>query len=284
MSTVLMLISRLPLSIQYGLGYVLYLLLYRLLRVRRHIVFGNLCKAFPHLDQSDINQVARGFYRNYADVVMEMVKSITMDRQDLGDRVRFDNLDMIEEELARGQPVLLTVAHHCNIEWLLLALCCRLNYPMEAIYRPVANASVERIMTTAYTRFGGVLVDDRSVVKEVMARKNVPRVVAIASDQAPNINDQKVWVDFLHQETAFFLAPDTIARFVNYPVYFLTMNRLSRGYYEAAFKRIAQPPYVGKEQTILKAYIAAVEKQITDYPEDWLWIHNRWKRQRSVYE
>lgn len=284
MAPLLTLISRLPLSILYCFGYAFYILLYRVIGVRRHIILNNLSNSFPHLDSSVIERLAARFFRNYTDVVMEMIKSISINRQDLCERVRFSNLEEIEHELERGQPVLVTIAHHGNIEWLLLALCCQLRHPMEAIYRPVANPSVEKIMTTAYTRFGGVLIDDRSVIKEIMARKNEPRVVAIASDQAPNINDQKVWVDFLNQETAFFLAPDTIARFVNYPVYFLTMSRLSRGRYEAVFKRIAQPPYVGKDQTILKAYITAVEKQIVEYPEDWLWIHNRWKRQKSVYE
>lgn len=284
MAKLLTLISRLPLSVLYGFGYVFYLLLYKIVGARKHIVFDNLSNSFPHLNNTEIKRLAGRFYRNYADVVMEMIKSISMDGQDLSDRVRFDNLAQVEDELERGQPVLVTVAHHANVEWLLLALSRRLRYPMEAIYRPIANPSVEKVMTTAYTRFGGVLVDDRSVIREIMARKNEARVVAIASDQAPNINDQKAWVDFLNQETAFFLAPDTIARFVNYPVYFLSMNRLSRGRYQAAFKCIAQPPYVEKEQSILKAYIAAVEKQIKEYPEDWLWIHNRWKRKKSVYE
>ncbi len=284
MAALLKLFSRLPLTVLHGLGYALYIVLYRLVGVRRAVVVRNLSSAFPNLIEAEVADLARRFYRSYADVAMEMIKSISISQHELAQRVRFKNLQLITAELDRGQPVLLTVAHYGNIEWLLLALCCQLRYPLEAIYRPVANPTVEKVMTTAYTRFGGVLVDDRSVIKQIMARKHMPRVVAIASDQAPNINDQKVWVDFLHQETAFFLAPDTIARFVNYPVYFLTMNRLARGYYEAEFKCIAQPPYVGKERAILKAYIAAVEKQIVTHPPDWLWMHNRWKRKKSVYE
>lgn len=277
------LFSRLPLSVLYVFGRVVYVLLYRVIGLRKRIVLDNLTNSFPHFDSADIQRLGCRFYRNYSDVLVEMIKSISMGSQQLSERVHFDNLEMVQRELERGQPILVTLAHHGNIEWLLLSLCCKLEFPMEAIYRPIANPSVEKIMTTAYTRFGGVLVDDRSVIKEIMARKQQPRVVAIASDQAPNINDQKVWLDFLNQETAFFLAPDTIARFANYPVYFLTMRRVSRGRYKATFKRIAEPPYVGKEKAIVKAYVAEVERQVVECPEDWLWIHNRWKRKRSVY-
>lgn len=276
-------LSRLPLPFLYGIGYVFYVLVYRVMRIRRTVVMANMQNSFPKLDGDRIERLARRCYRNYSDVTMEMVKSVSIAKEDLVDRVRFTNLQLIEQELDRGQPILLTLAHHANIEWLLLALCCRLDYPAEAIYRPMSNAAVEKIMTRAYTRFGGVLVDDRSVIKEIMQRKDQPRVVAVASDQAPNINDQQIWVEFLHQETAFYLAPDTIARFVNYPVYFLSMRRESRGRYQATFNRIAEPPYTGREHAVVKAYISEVEKQIQDCPEDWFWLHRRWKRKRSVY-
>lgn len=284
MAVLLNLLSRLPLGVLYALGFVLYLVLYRVVGVRKQVVLGNLGDAFPELGDAEVRRLARGCYRNYTDVAMEMIKSISIDRRQLVERVWFEHLELIEGELARGQPVLVTVAHQCNIEWLLLSLCCRLDYPMEAVYRPIANAAVEQVMAGAYTRFGGVLIDDRSVVKEIMARRRVPRVVAIASDQAPNINDQKLWVRFLNQETAFFLAPDTLARFVNYPVYFLTMRRTSRGRYVSDVKRIAEPPYTGQEHAVVRAYIAEVEGQILEHPEDWLWLHQRWKRKKSVYD
>ena len=283
MPLLLTLLSRLPLGILYGFAYVVYLMLYRVIGLRKQIVVNNLANSFPQYSSADIKRLASQFYRNYSDVVVEMVKSISMAKQDLVNRVHFDNLEVVQRDLERGQPLLVALAHHGNIEWLLLALCCKLGYPTEAIYRPMANPAVEKTMTKAYTRFGGKLIDDRSVIKEIMARKTQPRIVAIASDQAPNINDQKVWLDFLNQETAFFLAPDTIARFVNYPVYYLSMRRTSRGYYRAMFKPIAEPPYTGKDKAIINAYIAEVERQIKDNPEDWLWIHNRWKRKRPVY-
>ena len=283
MSLLLSWISRLPPAVLYGLGYIVYLLVYRVLGVRKNVVLSNLRNAFPEKSAQEINDVAQRFYRNYSDVLIEMVKSISMTREEFVARVQFENLELIEKELSRGQPVLLTLAHYGNIEWLLLAMSCRLPYPTEAIYRPLSNKKIERLTTRVYTRFGGKLIDDRSVVKEIMSRKQVPRVVAIVSDQSPNIDDHCVWVNFLNQETAFYLAPDTIARFVNYPVYFVAMRRTSRGQYSARLELIAQPPYAGKEHKVVNAYIENVESQIRQQPEDWLWMHKRWKRKKSVY-
>lgn len=283
MSRLLALFSRLPLPFLYSFGYIVYLLVYRVLGIRKSVVLDNLRKSFPELDALEINRLARLFYRNYCDVLMEMIKSMTMSTEELLDRVGFEDLDILEEALGRGQPVLVTLAHYGNIEWLLLALCCRLKYPTEAVYRPVSSSWVEKVSTETYTRFGGVLIDDRSVVKEIMQRRAVPRVVALVSDQAPNIDDHSIWVTFLNQETAFYLAPDTIARFANYPVFFLNMHRVSRGRYTASIERMAEPPYTGRGQIVIRAYIDSVEKQIRNRPEDWLWMHRRWKRKKPVY-
>ena len=283
MSLLLSWFSRLPLTVLYGFGYVVFLLVYALFGVRKSVVTTNLRNSFPDKDASEIGGLARRCYRNYCDVLMEMIKSMTIKAEDLTGRVEFDGLEALEEQLAGGQPVLVTLAHQCNIEWLLLALCCRLDYPAEAVYRPVSSPWVEKVTTSAYTRFGGTLIDDRSVVREIMQRKTVPRVVALVSDQSPNLDDHTVWVTFLNQETAFYLAPDTIARFANYPVYFLGMRRVSRGRYASTVERIASPPYTGKDQVVVRAYISRVERQILDRPEDWLWVHRRWKRSRPVY-
>ena len=283
MSLLLSLFSRLPLPVLYGFGYVVYLLVYRVLSIRKGVVLANLRQSFPELAAPETNRLARLFYRNYCDVLMEMVKSMTMRKEELLDRVGFEHLDLLQDRLGRGQPVLVTLAHYGNIEWLLLALCCRLDFPCEAVYRPLSSSWIERATTATYTRFGGVLIDDRSVVKEIMQRRTVPRVVALVSDQAPNIDDHSIWVSFLNQETAFYLAPDTIARFTNYPVFFLRMRRLSRGRYAAGVECVAEPPYAGKDQVVIRAYIASVENQVQERPEDWLWIHRRWKRKKPVY-
>lgn len=283
MSRLLALFSRLPLPVLYGFGYVVYLLVYRVFAVRKSVVLENLRNSFPEKEAGELGVIAQRCYRNYCDVLMEMLKSMTIGREDLMGRVEFEGIGPLEETLAGGQPVLITLAHQCNIEWLLLALCCRIDYPAEAVYRPVSSSWVEKVTTETYTRFGGVLVDDRSVVREIMQRRTVARVVAIVADQSPNLDDHTVWVTFLNQQTAFYLAPDTIARFANYPVYFLGMRRIGRGRYRAVLERMAEPPYTGREQVVVRAYIERVEAQILEKPEDWLWLHKRWKRQKPVY-
>ena len=76
MTALLTLLSRLPLGALYVLAYLLYLGLYRVVGLRRHVVVGNLESSFPKLSARAVNDIARRFYRNYADVSVEMIKSL----------------------------------------------------------------------------------------------------------------------------------------------------------------------------------------------------------------
>lgn len=277
-------LSTLPLAVLYPLAGVVHFLVYRVFRVRRDVVESNLARSFPGRSEAEITALGRQVYRNYADVVVEMLRSLRMSEAELLGRVRFEGDGQLEEELHAGRPVLLTLAHHCNLEWMLLAACLRFDQPLEAVYRPVSNPGMEAVMTEAYTRFEGRLIDDRSVIRSIMERRTEPRIVALASDQGPNVKDDIYWTRFLNQETGFFMSPEVIARFTGYPVYFAGMRRTARGRYTVSFTRIAEPPYKGPERVVMPAYVRAVEAQILAAPADWLWMHRRWKRQRSMYD
>ncbi len=275
-------LSLLPLAALYRLAWLVYILVYRVFRLRRGVVESNLRRSFPRMDDEAISELARRVYRNYADVLVEMLCSLNLPAREFRARVQLSGDDVLDNDLRQGRPVLLLMAHQCNIEWLLLAACLRFEQPVEAVYRPLANPTMEKLMREAYTRFGGRIIEDRSVVRSIAKRRAEPRVVTLISDQLPNIKDETYWTTFLNQETGFYMAPETIARFTGYPVYFAAMKRRSRGRYAVEFRRIADPPH-SRSGDVMRAYVRAVEEQILAAPEDWFWMHRRWKRQRSMY-
>ncbi len=283
LAATLTLLSRLPLAALYGLSPLIEFVLYRFVPSRRKIVLGNLQRAFPERESHTIDSLARQIYRNYADVTVEMIKSLTITASDLERRITISGGETINHYLTNDQPVLVSVAHQCNVEWLLLAMNLKFDYPLEAVYRPLSNRSLETLMSRIYRRFGGKLIPDRNVVSAVMQRRGEPRLVSIAPDQAPNWQDETYWTTFLNQETGFFQAPEILAKFANYPVVFVGMSRIKRGYYQADIQLLAEPPYPKNDHAIIEGYVHAVEAQINAHPADWFWFHNRWKRKRSLY-
>lgn len=244
--------------------------------------------SFPEMGARNRRDLLKAHYRNFCDVLVEIAKSIRMEPAELGRRVVFTNGGAVEEVLRDGQTVLLCVAHQCNHEWVMLAVSQLFKYPLEVIYKPLHINSLEGLANESRARFGITLVPAKNCLTELLRRAKQTRVVAIAADQAPRRRDEAYWTTFLQQPTPFYLGLEKIATLFNYPVFFLELERVRRGRYQANFKQIAKPPYgkdshSGQTGSISKCYAQAVEGQILKRPEDWLWMHRRWKKKKSLY-
>lgn len=266
----------------YRLSRVIAFLVYSVFRVRRRVVEDNLARSFPEKTPAEIRELSRRVYRNYADVLVEMLRASRMDPGEFRERVHFEGDDAPQAELDAGRPVLVLLGHQCNVGWMLLASCLRFDYPVDTVYRPLSNPAMEKFYSGMFSRFGSRLVDDRSVIRAILKRRTETRFVAMVCDQAPNVRDEVYWGRFLGRETGFHLAPGIIARFTGYPVYFLGMRRRGRGEYTVSFQKLGDPPY-DDPQAVMPVYVHALEAQVLAAPEDWFWMHRRWKRPRSVY-
>jgi Kdo2-lipid IVA lauroyltransferase/acyltransferase len=224
------LVACLPLRALYGLAGVIGWLTFHFFPHREHVVRENLGKAFPELDAPQLREVIRRYYYGYAQMLVEIVKSVSMPAAEIRRRVRAVNLDALRATLAQGQSVLLVAAHQCNWEWMLLALSLQLGYPLDAAYKPLVDNWAEREMKKLRTRFGGRLVPAKDLLADMIRRRDVVRAVAMVADQEPTTSEHKYWTRFLGRDTAFYMGPEEIARVTRLPVFFVAMRRLSRGY------------------------------------------------------
>lgn len=218
------------------------------------------------------------------DVVLEVIKSIRMHPSELSDRVTFTNSLAIEQALQQGQTVLLALAHHCNQEWAALSASQYFKFPIDGIYKPLHLKWLDELVFESRSRFNVTLIPAKTCVTDLIKRAKQTRIVAIAADQAPRRRDKACWTTFMHQDTPFYLGLEKIATLFKYPVFFMELERLSRGRYQASFKQLASPPYDKKPHLITKRYAQAIEEQILNQPQNWLWIHRRWKKQKSLYD
>jgi Kdo2-lipid IVA lauroyltransferase/acyltransferase len=278
------LLARLPLATLYGLASFFGWLTFRFFPYREHVVRENLSKAFPAFDEPQLREVMRRYYLGFAQMLMEIIKSVRMPADELRRRVRILNLEAPRVLLAQGQSVLLVAAHQCNWEWMLLALSIELGYPLDAAYKPLVNEWAEREMKKLRSRFGSRLVPAKDLLPDILKRRGVVRAVAMVADQEPTTSEHKYWTHFLGRDTAFFMGPEEIARVTRLPVFFIAMRRTARGYYEMEFQPLATDGKVGPAGSLTERYARIVERQIHAAPPDWPWSHKRWKLKRSLYQ
>ena len=276
-------LSRLPLGFLYTVSDFLYYLLLYVVRYRRRVVLENLRLSFPEKSAVDIQRIAKGFYRNLTDLIVETIKMPALSPDELRQRVRFTNAELVQTRLRAGQTVIGMASHQGNWEWIPSASVLN-DMPVDSVYKPLNNAFFEETMRTIRSSFGAVPTPMSSLPRQLVVRKDVPRIIALVSDQMPGAPEHAYWTDFLHRDTPFYPGTERLARSRKFAVFYLQLVRLRRGYYEATFTLIAEPPYEAVPPgAILERYRDLLEETIRRYPADWLWSHKRWKHQRKKY-
>jgi len=286
MNIFLRLLAWTPLPLLYVYGDILYFITFYVARWRVDLARRNLAAAFPDMPAAERETILRQNYRNLARTLMEAIWGSRASGVALMRRVAFENPAVIEKYKAAKQSVVLLTAHTCNWEWLLLAAGARFGIPIDAVYKTLRLKVVDAFTREMRSRFGGNPIPFENFVFELLKRAGEARAYGLLADQTPVKRMPKYWTKFLNQDTAFFLGPERIARYLDAPVLYVEMKRAGTGRYSVRLHVLAEPPYEDEDAgvKIAEAYARGLEATIRAHPADWLWIHNKWKYGRSPDE
>src|SRR5580698_3120978 len=255
----LKLLSRLPWAALYALAAFLYFLAYYVVRHREHVIREQLEKVFPSLSAAEREALHKQFLRNFCDVSVELLKSVSMTEDDMRRRMRVVNGDLARQYLDAGQTIMFMTSHLGNWEWLLHGVTLQLGYPVDAAYKPLHDQWAERLMLKIRSRFGARLVPAKELLTDFLKRRGIVRAVAMNADQAPVSTDKRYWTQFLGQDTAFYIGAAQIARATRLPMLYLVMRRVKRGYYAVEFKPLWDGREITPPNTVTERYARACE-------------------------
>ena len=277
------LFSRLPMRVLYAFAGFLYFLAYYVVRHRQHVIREQLAKVFPTLSEAESGAIHRQFLKNFCDVMVEVLKSVSMSPEQMSSHIRILNLEAARGYLDAGQSVMFVTSHLGNWEWLLQGVTLQLGYPVDAAYKPLHDAWAERLMRKVRSRFGARLIPAKELLADILQRRGIVRAVAINADQAPVSTDKRYWSQFLGQETAFYVGAEQIARATRLPILYLVMRRVRRGYYEVELRPLRDGRETLPANAITERYARACERDVLDHPADWLWSYRRWRLKKPLY-
>lgn len=250
---------------------------HRIVGYRVPVVRKNLRRAFPEKTSQELKRIERDFYRHLCDVLVEIVKSLTISREEMAERVRYANPELFEEKFDQKKPMLVYAAHQANWEWLLLGGKVQLPYPCDVVYKPLASPFSEKFMKAVRGRFGGMVIPKSSAVRAIVKNRHDTRIYGIAADQVPGKKGAKLWHDFFGMATAFFPGIEQLPKLTQMDAVFLKMKKTARSRYEVEAVPLASAPYDKNSAEILPEYCRVAEQMIREQPAYWLWSHKRWK-------
>lgn len=275
----LYLVASLPFRLLYAFSDCCYYLV-RLTRYRRKVVLRNLRKSFPGKTDREIHIMANDFYRYLCDLLLETLKTMRISEAELKRRCTFARLDWLQKLHDEKRSLIVVMGHYGNWEWGGPAFSLLTPYTLLSAYKPLANRFFDQMLFRLRTRFGSDLVPARKILKRMVETRDKVTATALLADQTPR-NRDAYWMEFLHQDTPIFTGPEKLARKFNYPVVFMNIRRIKRGYYEVDAELLFENPAATPEGEITEKFTRRLEDEIRKDPTYWLWSHKRWKHKRS---
>lgn len=279
----LYLVSLLPFPLLYGLSNLVFFLLYHVLGYRKEVVFTNLRNSFPEKTDAEIRAIGRDYYRHLCDLFLETFKTLTISPDAMLRHCRMtpDSVALLSELHAKNQSVILVMGHQGNWEWGGNAFSLSCPQQLYVIYHPLKNKYFNDLIVKMRTRFGTQLIPMSETFREMVKNRNIVSATAFIADQTPH-PENAYWTRFLRQDTPVFWGTERISTKLGFPVVYVHIRKLKRGYYELSAEMLVDNPKVLPEGAVTEAFTRRLEAHIEAEPETWLWSHRRWKHKRPA--
>ncbi|MFK7899416.1 MAG: lysophospholipid acyltransferase family protein [Cyclobacteriaceae bacterium] len=274
------LISRLPLSILYGLSFIFYVVMNYIVGYRKKVITENMKICFPEKSEQEIRRLRKGFYKNLSYVFVEIMKTLTISKEELMRRCKTTISPELQKHLDNGGSMLYTGGHICNWEWYMPLFTLYSGVINAPLYKPVNSPFFEKLMFKLRSRFGVTPLPMQTALREIIKNKKEQRSYGFGTDQSPQKGKSNYFPEFFGIKTPFYVGVDQMAKKLQYPVAYGSMKRVKRGYYTYEVSMLASTPHeVGEkgEHIIIEKFIERLEQDIKDSPTDWLWSHRRFK-------
>jgi Kdo2-lipid IVA lauroyltransferase/acyltransferase len=242
-------------------------------RLRRS-AYRNLELAYPDKDAAWRKRIVNGVYISLGRLIVSFARFPRINRANVGDWIRYEGFEHYERAKARGNGVLFATAHLGN--WELSAFAhALLTEPMNVVVRPLDNPLIDAMVESRRALSGNVLLSKRDFARSILQalRKNEPVGILVDQNASP---ENGAFVPFFGTLACANLTFAKLAARSGAAVIpgFATWNEGERRYILRFYPEIE---ITGDAVADTRRIQSAVEAAIRETPDQWLWIHRRWK-------
>lgn len=258
---------------------ILALVFFYFIPIRKKTTFDNLAKAFPEYSTEQINKIAFGCYKSFAISLIEMLYSPWMTKAQIEKAIDCSNIDFIMEKYNDKKGLLLLSAHFGNWEYMALSIGTQLKLPLHVVVKPQRNPFVTDWLDAMRTKWGNKIITLGVSIRQVYKELKEKNIIAMVADQRGPSDG--IRVNFFGRKATIYPGPAVLALKTNAPILYGIPVRQPDYSYKTDFYEIscADLPENEEEKIIElnQRMFNYLESFIRKYPEQWLWMHKRWK-------
>jgi KDO2-lipid IV(A) lauroyltransferase len=270
------LLAYLPSPVALAVGRRLGDVLWWLLPGRRAVALENLRRSFgADQPESEIRRLGRRSFEHLGMNVVEICRYALRRTEVMLSRVRLEGREHLEAAAAHGRGVLILTGHYGN--WELLAAAHGLSgLPLSIVVRPLDHPLLDELAERFRRRSGAELITKRQALRDVLGALRRRRMVGILLDQNAT-RAEGVFVPFFGAPASTSKGLALIALRTGAPVVPIFLRREPGGRHCVDVGPALPPPPDGQVTTYTAMFNRALEAAIRRAPEQWLWMHDRWR-------
>ena len=248
----------------------------------RNVAQRNLLLAFgDSLSEGKRNTIIVKVFENFIrTLLVEFMRCPSLSPQKISDLFGGYSLECVDELMKHGKGAIIVSAHLGNWEMLARSFAVR-GYKGLVVVRNGPDKKLNALTDELRRRSGYVVHPRGASPKHLLNHLRSNNVVVILPDQ----KSDDLFVPFFGVDTGTTAGPAILSLKTGCPIVTVFAPRLPNGKYKMVFGRIIWPdPLVEKKTEVLRIMTeinAEVEAVIRDYPDQWLWLHDRWRVRRT---
>ncbi len=240
----------------------------------RRVALKNLSFAFPQVDAQQHGRIVDGVFRSIARMLVALARFPSLDATNISEWIGYEGLENYQGAKRDGRGILVATAHLGN--WELSAFAhALLTEPMNALVRPLDNPLIDDLVEARRTHSGNRLIYKKDAARTILKALQNNEAVGILIDQNTSASEG-VFINFFGKPACAGSAFAKLAHRSKAAVIpgFALWNEQTRRYVLRFYPRVEM---TGDVQADTQRIHSVFEEVIRESPDQWMWIHRRWK-------